>query len=135
MHNISFNVLNCFDELEINEGLINSMRKTDRSKNALGRGFLIQILGIRDRRCEITVFLGELELSIFNYLDRKSSKSYLLFFFGSTNTRLVLLVYIDELRDCCKNFSCTIPLSEQYDMIANSCMYSLHEQKYVCFIY
>ena len=84
-------VLETFDELQVNEELIGSLKEVNRKQkdHKKGNGFLIPIAMNRNKSCEITVFLGELELNIFNYLDRKSSQSNSLFFCGLTKTRIL----------------------------------------------
>ena len=77
-------VLETFGELQVNEELFGSLKEINRKQKDYkkGNGFLIPIAMNRNKSCAITVFFGELELNIFNYLDRKSSKSNSLFSLG-----------------------------------------------------
>ena len=125
-------ILESLDNVEINEHLLRSLKDLKSKSSTVGNGFLVPLGKHRNTECEATIYLGCLELNIFHYLDRESSKSNALFE-QQQKKRIVLILQLDDI-DGYRDFTCIIPLTSEYDMIRDDCLYNIFDS-YISFVY
>ena len=51
----------------------------------------------------------------------------------SGKKRLLLIIQLDDVNGC-KDFTCVVPLTNEYDMIRDDCLYNVFD-KYISFVY
>ena len=111
-------VLGSLEKIEINQHLLSSL--TDLNN---GSGFLVPLGTHRNSVNEATVYLGCLEVNMFNYLKRKITKSNALFD-RQQQKRIILVFQLDE-KVGYRDYICVIPLY---------CIYNYFEE-YLSFVY
>ena len=129
-------VMESFENIEINETLLHSL--TDLTLK--GSGFFVMLGTNRSTYRhshvnvnESTIYLGCLELDLFYFLDRHTSKSNALFEISGDKKQIVLFVQLND-KVGSRDFTCVIPLTKEYDMVRDDSMYNdLNE--YVNFVY
>ena len=78
----------------------------------------------RSQHCEVKVFLGQLESGLFEFLERKRTNSISLKKSNSSKNQIALFVYVEDVAASI-DYTCTLPLTNSYDMIGDTCLYSL----------
>ena len=127
-------ILERFDSIKINEYFLRSLNVDLTAK---GSCFLVSLGAHRTNAFEMTVYLGCLETDLFQFLDRITSKSNVLFEQYRQNSDkkriMLIVVQLDNLVGY-RDFTCVTPLTKEHDMLRNESLYKLFD-KYISCVY
>ena len=129
----SVDILDSFENIFLNESLITAINI--KTKSNCSGGFLVPLYICRSdiAPVENSVYLGRLDMNVFNYLERKTSIKTNTMFDYQQKKRNVLIIQLDSKAGI-QNYTCIIPMSDDFEMIEDNCVYNYLEN-YVCFIH
>ena len=129
----SVDIVDSFENIFLNDSLITAINI--KTKNNCGGGFLVPLYICRSyvAPVETSVYLGRLDMNVFNYLERNTSIKTNTLFDCQQKKRNVLIIQLDSKAGI-RNYTCVIPMSDSYEMIEDNCVYNYLEN-YICFIH